>query len=320
MYVGKIRFNKYENWSERRRKGKSEHLILSDGHHEPIISKELWGKAQTLQKQKAKQPIRNFQGNYTLTGLLKCPVCGATMVSSRTVNKLKSREKITRRYYSCGNFRSKGSSVCHANSVRAGEAEEKVYSRIQQVVSNESILKDIVQNINEQKESNIIPLQTELEHITKQLEKLDEKKKRYFDLYEESLLDKKLLNQRMEELNMECEQIQKRKSELAWELGEENAQPIQYEVVRPILQQINKVIQTTSPERIKTLLQLIVKKITVHNHKIQDIVLYFDETTPPSFLNEAPSELKCTLCQGQFKKRLGSMIEMISVLNRGHLI
>nr|WP_255654718.1 zinc ribbon domain-containing protein [Cohnella sp. REN36] len=63
-------------------------------------------------------PKKRFEGEYLLTGLIRCPECGAAMTASRTVNRAKEGTKIVRMYYSCGRFRSQGGSVCHANSIR----------------------------------------------------------------------------------------------------------------------------------------------------------------------------------------------------------
>jgi len=79
-------------------------------------------------------------------GLTRCPECGAAMSASRTVNKMKDGTKVTRMYYSCGSFRSKGSSVCHANSIRKLEAEKAVTDRIQNVLAKPALLKTIFFN------------------------------------------------------------------------------------------------------------------------------------------------------------------------------
>src|SRR5690606_38559430 len=44
LYIGKIRFNMYENWSEKHRKGKNNDYILTDGKHEAIIEEEQWDR------------------------------------------------------------------------------------------------------------------------------------------------------------------------------------------------------------------------------------------------------------------------------------
>jgi len=56
MFVGKIRYNHYENWAETRRKGKTASPILVQGHHPPIISEDLWEKVQLLRKKKSTMP------------------------------------------------------------------------------------------------------------------------------------------------------------------------------------------------------------------------------------------------------------------------
>jgi site-specific DNA recombinase len=290
VYVGKIRFNRFENWNERRRKGKNPEPILVDGEHEPIISNELWEKVQLLQKKKAVTAPRQFDGQYTLTGLIRCPKCGAAMVASRTVNKLKNGTKIIRRYYSCGNFKSKGSAVCSANSVRAEYAEQYVYQRIKEVVNNEKILKDIISNINEQKKENVQPLQKELNHLKQKISSLEAKRRKYFDLYEDELIDKESLVGRLEELRKESDRLHVRKSELEFELGDDQSQHVDYEYVRTILSQLDLILEQAPTEQIKSLLHLIIKRITVKEREIKKIELAFDEQTQQYFFQPAPSD------------------------------
>ncbi|SEG23186.1 recombinase family protein [Paenibacillus sp. UNC499MF] len=141
FYNGKIRYNRYENWSNKRRRGKSEEPIIADGKHEAIIHDALWEKVQLLLQKKTFTPSRIFDGEFLLSGLIRCPKCGAAMVASRTRSKTKAGEIVNRLYYSCGAFRSKGSSVCSANSIRKQEAEEEVMNRLVRVLSKDLILK-----------------------------------------------------------------------------------------------------------------------------------------------------------------------------------
>jgi len=151
VYIGKIRYKRYENWSEKRRKGKSADPIYSDGVHPAIITEELWNKVHYLKEQKSKVSMKRFSGDYLLTGLIRCPQCGGAMTASRTNNKSKDGTLVIRMYYSCGNFRSKGSSVCSANSVRKVDAESYVFDRLKQVLTKPQILTGIVQSINDRK-------------------------------------------------------------------------------------------------------------------------------------------------------------------------
>ncbi|MEC0243828.1 recombinase zinc beta ribbon domain-containing protein [Paenibacillus dokdonensis] len=78
---------------------KSAEPIIVDGQHEAIISDDLWGKVQLLSQKKTFTPSRIFDGEFLLTGLIRCPKCGAAMVASRTRSKTKSGEYVNRLYY-----------------------------------------------------------------------------------------------------------------------------------------------------------------------------------------------------------------------------
>ncbi|WP_433709131.1 hypothetical protein [Paenibacillus illinoisensis] len=42
--------------------------MLVDGHHPPIIRKDLWDKVQLLRKKKETLPKKRFEGNSCLLG------------------------------------------------------------------------------------------------------------------------------------------------------------------------------------------------------------------------------------------------------------
>lgn len=68
FYNGKIRYNRYENWSDKQRRGKNAEPIIADGNHEAIISDVLWEKVQFLLQKKSFTPSRIFDGEFLLSG------------------------------------------------------------------------------------------------------------------------------------------------------------------------------------------------------------------------------------------------------------
>lgn len=290
MFVGKIRYNRYENWAERRRKGKTSELILVDGHHPAIITDEVWEKVQLLRKKKATMPKKRFEGEYLLTGLIRCPECGAAMTASLTVNRAKDGTKIVRMYYSCGRFRSQGSSVCHANSVRKDEAEKAVTERIQEAVTKPEILKKVVRSVNEHRSGRIKPLQDELAGVQVRIDNLEEKKRKYLGLYEMDEIDRDLFAGRLNDLNKELDTELTRRSKLQLELRDDQADPISYELVRSLVSRFDALLQRSPFPQRKTLLHLIVKRITLDDRKrVGNIELAFNEETEKHFLSVAPS-------------------------------
>jgi hypothetical protein len=66
---------------------------------------------------------------------------------------------------------------------------------------------------------------------------------------------------------------------------------IPYEVVRDTLNNFHKLLEITAPEDKKTLLQLIINKITIKNKKdIESIELHFNEKTQKYFINNNEGE------------------------------
>ncbi|HWO53485.1 MAG TPA: recombinase zinc beta ribbon domain-containing protein, partial [Paenibacillus cookii] len=273
-----------------RRNGKSTELILSEGHHPAIISEELWEKVQLLRQKKSVMPKKRFEGEYLLTGLIRCPECGASMTASRTVNRAKDGTKIVRMYYSCGRFRSQGSSVCHANSVRKDEAEKAVTERIRQAVTQPHILKRVVRSINEHRSGRIKPLHDELAAVQARIDKLEEKKRKYLGLYEMDEIDRGLFAERLNDLNRELDTELTRRSKLELELRDDLAEPVSYELVRSLVGRFDTLLHRSPFPQRKTLMHLIVKKITLDERKrVDSVELAFNEETEKYFLSVAPS-------------------------------
>ncbi len=290
IYVGMIRYNRYEGWSEKRRRGKTENPIIIEGKHEAIIGQELWDKVEILFSQKSKENPRVHDSENLLTGLIKCPECGTSMVISRSQYRLKDGTKVSQRYYACGTFKSKGSSVCHANSVRADYAEDYILNRIKKVLRYPKILADIVTAVNKKRVGGVSGLAQELETIDTNLEQLAKKKAKILDVYELDEMDRETLSKRLDELTHEADQLHARKSELEYTMGDDGCQEISLEVIQQLLNKLDGVIETSPPEQKKTLLHMAVSEITLkENRKINKIVLSFDEKLHKCFLQEDPS-------------------------------
>ncbi|MGE6577404.1 recombinase family protein [Paenibacillus xylanexedens] len=288
FYNGKIRYNRYVNWSDKRRRGKNTQPIIVEGQHEAIVTNDLWNKVQFLIQKRSITPSRIFDGEFLLTGLIRCPQCGAAMVASRTKSKSKSGEIKNHLYYSCGAFRNKGSSVCSANSIRKQEAEEEVMNRLARVLSEDRILKAIVDKINHRLSTRTIPLQSELEHIRSQLEQAVSRKQKYLDLFELGNVDKSFFTGRMQEIQDDLIKFQAEKSKLELELNEDNSSPVVFEQVRELIHGLHRVLTTASFEQRKTLLHLFIKRISLNtSKKIETIELSFDESVD-SYFSDSP--------------------------------
>ena len=95
-YIGMLRRSPNGERAISKRNYKNDDIIIQEGCHEPIITKEIWDKAQERIKQikatypkyaKREQPI-----DYMLKGLVRCSACGGTLaMGSAMSGKNKNR-------------------------------------------------------------------------------------------------------------------------------------------------------------------------------------------------------------------------------------
>lgn len=270
VYIGKVRYNVRQDWSEKRRRNINPDPIIVNGIHESIISINQWDKVQTLIQSKEGKPARIHDGEFPLTGILKCPICGAGMVIMRTSRKRVDGTKRRLEYYACGAWKNKGTAVCNSNSIRVEKANEYVFGKLSELLSNEKMVKSIVKNINNQRRGKVEPSKKELSRIDKELEKFDIKKKKIFELYEEDIISKDEFFERKESLNNIINELMNDKQPLLVAVSDETKEQIPYEFIKEILQNFATLLSSCeNREKQKALLHMIISEITIN--ELRDI-------------------------------------------------
>ena len=272
IYKGYIRYGRYENWSEKRRKGKSKNPILVKGLHEPIVSEELWDKAALLRSKRSDNTARVYDSDNILSSILKCPLCGAPMVISRSRYKLKSGKKCVVRYYTCSRYKNKGKVACKPITVKADIAEKTVIEKISAFLSQKDIVKMVLAKAKKKLEEKSSGKRDELNGIKGRLEVILNKKAKILDLYLADVMDKELLDKRLEELTAEETELGKRRSTIEAEIGLPVIEPTM-EYVEKVLNNFEDVMSKAAREQKMLLLRLLIKKITVKDKKVDKIYL-----------------------------------------------
>ncbi|AMN37244.1 resolvase [Clostridium perfringens] len=273
VYIGEIRYNVRQNWSEKRRRNINPNPIRVKGKHEAIIDRELWDKVQLILESKKGKPSRIYDGEYPLTGILRCPKCGAGMVISRTTNTLADGTKKRIAYYCCGNWKNKGTSVCNSNTIRVDKANEYVFKKIEELVSNEAMIKAVVENINKERKDKVKPAKRLLGDIDKELEKLDKRKRKIFEAYEDDILTKEEFQTRKDELNEKIRILEEEKKPLLNTISEDVSEEIPYEFIKDILMNFSKILNSSvSREQQKKLLHMIISEITMNESREIDSI------------------------------------------------
>ena len=296
VYIGKIRYNVRQNWSEKRRRNINANPIITDGIHKAIIDENLWDKVQVILESKKGKPSRIYDGEYPLTGILRCPKCGAGMVIMRTTNTLKDGSKRRIAYYACGNWKNKGIAICSSNSIRVDKANEYVFSKLSELLSNDKMVKTIVDNVNKERIRKVNPAKKDLSKIDNELEKLDKKRAKLFEAYEDEIITKEEFKLRKEELMKRVKTLEEEKAPLLVTLSDDVNEEVPYELVKSILENFSKVLtESSTREQQKKLLHMIISEITINElREIDSIKIKLDDNLINYLSNEEGVSMKGT--------------------------
>ncbi|PTK89552.1 recombinase RecB [Staphylococcus gallinarum] len=274
FYIGKIQFAKYKDWNDKRRKGLNDKPVIAEGKHTPIISQSLWDKVQARKKQVSEKPQVHGKGTNILTGLISCPQCSASMSASTTVNTLKDGTKKRIRYYSCSNFRNKGSKVCSANSVRADVIEKYVMDQILEIVKSDKVLKQVVERVNQENHVGVAALNHDIAYKQQQFDEINTKLKNLIQTIEDNPDLTSALKPTIHQYETQLNDITNQMDQLK---HQQNQEKPSYDTkqIAALLQQIFQNIESMDKAQLKALYLTVIDRIDIRkdgSHKKQFFV------------------------------------------------
>ena len=150
-----------------------DNFLLADGVHEPIVSEELWQSAQVKLLAQAKKYERVNTDKDTkvhlLSGIVKCPVCGAGMYGNKSVKHKKDGTKYKDFfYYGCKHRNmNRGYKCDYKKQINEELLDNSVSEIIIKLVSNPKFASMMQDKINMQVDTTAI--EQELANYEKQL-------------------------------------------------------------------------------------------------------------------------------------------------------
>lgn len=274
FYIGKIQFAKYKDWNDKRRKGLNDKPVIAEGKHTPIISQSLWDKVQARKKQVSEKPQVHGKGTNILTGLISCPQCSAPMAASNTTNTLKDGTKKRIRYYSCSNFRNKGSKVCSANSVRADVIEKYVMDQILEIVKSDKVLKQVVERVNQENQVDVAALNHDIAYKQQQFDEINTKLKNLIQTIEDNPDLTSALKPTIHQYETQLNDITNQMNQLK---QQQNKEKPSYDTkqIAALLQQIFQNVESMDKTQLKALYLTVIDRIDIRkdgSHKKQFFV------------------------------------------------
>ena len=150
-----------------------DNFLLADGIHEPIISEELWQSAQVKLLAQSKKYERVSSGKdakvHLLSGIVKCPICGAGMYGNKSIKRKKDGTKYKDFfYYGCKHRKmDRGYKCDYKKQINEELLDNSVSEIIIKLVSNSKFAAMMQDKINMQVDTTAI--EQELTNYEKQL-------------------------------------------------------------------------------------------------------------------------------------------------------
>ena len=275
VYAGYIRYNVRRDWNEKRRNNINPNPVIVKGEHEAIISEETWNIAQKVYSERSCKPNRVHDGEFPLTGIMKCPVCGAGMVIGRTTNRTKSGEKRVLEYYVCGAWKNKGTNVCRSNGVRTDYADPYVLNKIAELMKSQKLKDELVASINEKQVKIYEPIEKELTRCLQEIERLKIRLDKTWEAYMDEMISKASYMSKSKAIESEINDLKARVEPLEAQLQKSQTTKVTVEQIERVLRDFSKAFNSgITREQRKRLLQLLIHQITVgEDRKIDSIQL-----------------------------------------------
>ena len=175
VYCGKLVYGRRTNKKDkdgRLIKSDPEQRLMIEGMHEPIITEEEWERVQEKRRKNSTWGKKVIEPERIglLSGLIKCPVCGAGMVarSRRQVNKNHGGYYKISHYYYCRYYGKANGRTC---SFHRTYRQEKIDDAVFEIVSNLCTYPEFCEAVNDslQDQGTKEMLQDELDRQRKEL-------------------------------------------------------------------------------------------------------------------------------------------------------
>lgn len=288
VYAGKIAYGRRK--TEKIEGTRNEfHVVKQDrdsyklypGQHEAIIDEEQWYKAQAKRMKNAfkREKTHSLEHEHILSGLVKCPVCGASMYGVVNRKKKKGSEEFYTDmwYYLCKNRKMVSGHLCdYKKHIRQEELNTEVLQLITYVFGGENDLKKRVLQRTDSEDA-MKSLLEEKERLTKEKDKQQSKKAKLLrriaeldiddDLYDDLM---KTYRQSVNEVNELIGNIENQIYQNELKIEDADGENLSTEVYKRILDDmLNNIGDMTDVDK-KTLMNLMIEKIEIFPEKQKD--------------------------------------------------
>jgi site-specific DNA recombinase len=271
VYCGYITWNTTKRKGSKSSKTEKDSWIIAKGIHEPIVSEDLWNKCNSIRSKRSISSTPNNVLTNPLAGIVKCSLCGYTLVAKSSTSKQKDGTNIYTKYMVCSN--------CLNRSTKLDILEKTIIESLEGWVAGYKI--DISENdIKKSNSTTIKDYKKMLSILEKELDELAKQKDGLHDFLERRIYDIDTYLNRLKNISDRIDTINDSIKHIKNEINKETEKNQAKVEFLPSLEYLLGNYATSTIEEKNKLLKSVLDKVTyTKNHKKRDeydfdIVLY----------------------------------------------
>ena len=279
VYCGKIAYGrrtleKVKGKKNEYRRINATDYIMVDGLHEPIISEEMWNKAQEKRQTSGKkfEPKYGKDRTHLLTGLLKCPVCGGPMYANRHCWTKRDGANKEVGYYICGrNKHDRGKFCDYKADLKKSVIEPLVKEAVKEVVSEKYFAQAIRDRIGKLGKNDDID--QEIKNFENKLNEIELNKARLEREIDTLPFDTKFRDRKLRDMNLRFDGMYETIAEIEELIADANLhkkameeEAVTLENIYKILLNFSELFDIIDEDEKKNLLCYLIKEIQLNPH------------------------------------------------------
>lgn len=254
---------------------------LYQGQHEAIIDEEQWYRAQAKRMKNAfkREKTHSLEHEHILSGIVKCPKCGASMYGVVNRKKKKGSDEFYTDmwYYLCKNRKMVSGHLCdYKKHIRQEELNTEVLQLIRFVFGGENDLKKhMLQRL--ESEDVMGELLEEKTRLAKEKDKLESKKSKLLRRIAELDIDDELYDDLMKtyrtsvnEINEQIANVENQIYQNELKIEDAEGENLSTEVYKRIIDDMMNNLDAMSDADKKTLMNLLIEKVEIFPEKQKD--------------------------------------------------
>ena len=242
-------------------------------YYKPLISQDVYLRARRIRKENYKSGGRGLSSSNILTSIVKCPICGSSMVETAFYWLKKPPYK--KGYFICSKYHNKN--LCSKQAYPGYPMKQSVTRKVKAFLNDPQIFKEYLEKKTDK--NNLKEKETKLRFLERQVRQTQKR----IEILNLKYLDGKIKEEYYIELlpTLEAEEVQQKKKipELEKQLNNGSQRPQDQQSLKNLSKLIKDKFNDLSPQQLKLIIRTLVKEVKP-NIKADPKTIYY----PPAIM------------------------------------